>query len=257
MKIIDVNAAFGFWPIQRIPFTDLAALDAVYERLGIGEVWLSAVESILYPEPATFDQALFARMEAFPRFRPVLTVNPLMANWEAELRDAQREHPLAAIRLFPSYHGCAPDHPEAVRLAAVAGELGLPMLVQMRVNDERNQPVCMQVAGAKATAIAALSLAVPETTIIALSSYYGELADLAKGSHRLLAELSFLDGASPILWAQEAFPAERLVFGSLAPWLYPDAALMKLRHHDNPPSLQEGVASGHLLCALHGRAVEN
>lgn len=257
MKIIDVNVAFGFWPIQRIPSADLSALNAVYERLEIGEVWLSAVESILYPEPATFDQALFARLEAFPRFRPVITANPLLANWEAELRGAQREHALAAVKLFPSYHGYAPDHPEALCLAAVASELGLPVLVQMRVNDERNQPVCMQVSGVKAAAVATLSLAVPDATIIALSSYYGELADLAKGSHRLLADLSFLDGASPILWAQEALPAERLVFGSLAPWLYPDAALIKLRHHDNPPLIQEGVASAHLLCALHGQRVEN
>ncbi len=251
MKIIDVNAGFGFWPIQRFSFSTLSALDGEYERLGVEEVWLSAVESILYPEPETYDQRLLSAASEYPRFRVVKTINPLLANWEARLRDAHSSGILRAVKLFPNYHGAPLALPAVKNLCAVAAQLRLPVLIQMRVNDERNQPSCLQMSAVQAGEIVALAQEAPETLFIALAPYHSDLKILATGSANLLADISFMDYSNAVGAASRLFPQERLVFGSHAPWLLPQAAVMKLGHLEVPLALAAKVASGNLQAGLN------
>ncbi len=252
MKIIDVNAGFGFWPIQRFTFGTLSALDGEYERLGVEEVWLSAVESILYPEPETYDERLISAASSYPRFRVVKTLNPLLANWEARLRAAHSSGVLRAVKLFPNYHSAPLALPAVKNVCTVAAELRLPVLIQMRVNDERNQPACLQMSAVPAGEIATLAQEAPETLFIALAPYHGDLKTLSTGGANLLADLSFVDYSNAVGAATRFFPEERLVFGSHAPWLLPQAAVMKLQHPEIPPALAAKVGSGNLLAKLDG-----
>ncbi len=252
MKIIDVNAAFGFWPIQRLSTDSLAKLDAKYASVGVGEVWLSAVESILYPEPDTWDDRLFEQLGAYPRFRAVKTVNPLLANWRKSWADARA--PLVAIKLFPNYHGYALTDKSVDEVCTEAARENLPVLIQMRVNDERNQPHFLQVRGVSAEEVAALSRRHPDTRMIALCAYTSEITTLAKGGDQLMAELSFLDSivtldrelrTQSVLERQTTLlPPQRIVFGSGEAFVHVHAALLKLHHANLPANVTEAIASG-------------
>ncbi|MBE2204963.1 MAG: hypothetical protein IAE94_11565 [Chthoniobacterales bacterium] len=245
MKIIDANAAFGFWPIQRFSTRTLEALDAVFARTDIAEVWLSAVESILYPEPDEWDLRLFRQLPAFPRFRPVKTVNPLLANWEKSW-DAAKAFPLAAVKLFPNYHGYSPADRCVDAVCEKAVRENLPVLIQMRVNDERNQPSFLQVVGVSAADIAALSRRHPAARIVALCPYNSELSALAEGSNHLLADISFLDGAAILEGAVQLLSPARLVFGSHEPFLHADSSRLKLDHSKLPAEVLQKLASENL-----------
>lgn len=230
MKKIDVNAGWGFWPIQHFSTNTLDELNQAYEEAGVGEVWLSAIESILYPEPDTFDFKLFDQIRDSARFRPVKTVNPLLANWRQSTEQALAAHPLAALKLFPNYHGYALNSEAVTEVCRFAAERNLPLLIQMRVNDERNQPICLQVDGVPAEEIVDLSLRVPNCRIIALNAYRGELAILAQGSPNLAADPSFLDGIGVMDYGVETLGTDRFVWGTGAPFLHIQAAVLKLQY---------------------------
>lgn len=253
MRIIDVNASSGFWPIQHFTDRSLDDLDLTFARQGIDEVWLSAIESILYPEPDTHDQSLFEKIENNPRFRPVKTVNPLLGNFNRSLAESARRFPLAAIKLFPNYHGYSLMSPFMAELCGTARELGLPVLIQMRINDERNQPAFLQVHGVSAREITQLSLRHPDNVIIALCAYNHEPVELNKGSSNLLVDLSFLDGCNFLLPYDNSIPIDRFVFGSHAPFLHVASAKMKLTHFENSEQTRRAIAGDNLLRRLNGK----
>lgn len=253
MQIIDVNAAAGFWPIQCFTDRTPAELNGTFASQDIDEVWLSAIESILFPEPDTHDLALLRQIESFPRFRPVKTVNPTLANWHASVDAMNRRHPLAAVKLFPNYHGYSLQSSAMRDVCAMATQLSLPILIQMRLNDERNQPAFLQVPGVSAQEIARLSHSFPDNLIIALCAYGGEVPSLSRGSSNLLLDFSFLDGCDAVGPFADVIRADRFVFGSHAPFLHVQSARMKLSHFELPEPLRRGIANANLLTRLNTR----
>lgn len=246
MKIIDVNASWGFWPAQRFTARRLQDLDAMYQEAGIDEVWLSAVESILFPEPDTFDTGLLTQLSGYSRFRPVKVVNPVLANWRSSCLEFSAHHPVAALKLYPNYHGYTLQTPEVAEVCTFAMEQALPILIAMRVNDERNQPGYMEVRGVPAADIADLSLRHPDTRICCLCAYMHELATLAKGNGNLLVELSFLDDADTLGTASRRIPIDRIVFGSHAPFLNVLPAALKMAHAALSGPDRAAIAAGNL-----------
>lgn len=229
MKRIDPHAAFGFWPIQNIPYKKLEQLDQALAEAKVDEGWVSAVESILFPEPDAFDLPLQKQLLEFPRLRFAKTVNPLLANWEKSLLQSMEAGEVAAIKLFPTYHDYTFELPDLAKVAARAREFQKPLLIQIRVNDERNQPRVLQVPAVEGSTLAEFSKQHSDLTMVALAAYTRELEELALGSDQLLADISFVDGADPIGKALDRLPANRLVFGSGAPFLYPKAAELKMK----------------------------
>lgn len=250
MKTIDVNASFGFWPIQHFTIHDLETLDSVYQTEGIGKVWLSAIESILFPEPDTHDIRLFERLAAYPRFHPVKTLNLSLANWEKSCDLAFRNFPIVALKLFPNYHDYALDSTQVEEVCVCAAERSVPILLQMRVNDERNQPSFLEVGGLQPDNIAALSQRHPKTHFIALCAYIYELDALSRGSRNLMADISFLDFAETLMTSAEWIASERLAFGTHAPFLQIKSAVLKMKHSMLPEAERLGVASRNLAGIL-------
>lgn len=217
----------------------------------MSDAWLSAIESILFPEPDSHDWALFDRIKEFPRFSPVKTINPLLANWKKSLAGAVERFDIAAVKLFPNYHGYSLQIDAVGQLCQAARERNLPLLIQMRVNDERNQPRFLQVGGVPAKEIAALARAHPDNLFISLCAYNIEVADLAEGGDNLLIDLSFLDESESIdrRFAGVA-PMDRFVFGSHAPFLHARAAHLKLAHFQLPENPRKQIASQNLTNRL-------
>jgi predicted TIM-barrel fold metal-dependent hydrolase len=251
MKIIDVNASFGFWPSQPFPYSDLQQFEEVYARNGVDEVWVSAVESILFPDPDVYDFALFDALKQFSRFRAVKTVNPLLANWQQSCERAIAEHDIKALKLYPNYQGYTLNHRETLRLCEFAAERDLPILISMRVNDERNQPTCLQVRPVDCGALVELAHTVPQASFIALCAYNNELGTLIQAEN-ILADIAFIDEEDPLLMACAEFPVSRLVFGSHGPFLYPEAAVFKATYSQIPSEDIAKITSGNLRGLARG-----
>lgn len=245
--IRDINALDGQWPIHMKRYSDLAELDQAYRACGIEEVWISAVEAVLAPDPVLAEQPLLKQLESFSRFYPVKTLNPkLPGRIHQALKEAKvSDRVPVAYKVFPNYHGYSADGPEIEAAAEVAIVARRPLLIQIRLNDERNQPEALQVGPTNTAAIARLARRHPELSIIALSAFANELPTLLDGGPNLFADIALVDSDDPLTTACQSFEAKRLCFGSMAGLAYPEAAVLKLQWTDTPEAIVAGIAERH------------
>lgn len=223
----DTNCGWGFWPLQRFPWNNVREFEKSLAETGIDEAWVSAIESICFPETETFDLRLARQLPEFPRLRFVKTVNPLLALWKKEFVSFQGEEMCpVAIKVFPNYHDYAVERLGGV--AEFAAEHHLPVLVPVRVNDERNQPVFMQVPPVKVDEVLALASRHRETVFLIQNAQNSELRVLKDSAPNVLCDAAFVDGYDCIKEVGEMIGGHRLVFGSHAPFLYPLAAEWKV-----------------------------
>lgn len=243
MKIVDINTTFGHWPIQLFTHRTLQDLDCALANNGIEESWLSATESILFDDPDVHDLPLFEQLRKYPRFRPVKTVNPLMANWQQSVYHAIEHYPLAALKIYPNYHNYPANHEALWRLSEIAAEHNLPVQVSLRVNDERNQPRVLRVPPTNIDGLLQWIPRFPNTRFIMLCPYWSEIGKLIHANN-VYIDISFLDHADVLkrLLTVIKFPVERVLFGSHACFLYPESSALKLKFTECAADIQQAIA---------------
>lgn len=228
MKLIDVNVTLGAWPFQKFFEDTPARLEATLRREGIGGAWVSAAESILFPDPEVHDELLFRRLRGQPFFRPVKVVNPVLGNWRERLCAAVKQWRVRAIKLFPNYHRYSLLSDDARALVREAQRLDLAVLVQMRVEDERAQYPLMEVPGVAWTDVVKLAGRFPRARFVVLCAYYGEAKEMTRRRRNLWVDTAFLETGQVMEQVAREFPVRQVLFGSHAPFLYAGAGARKL-----------------------------
>ncbi len=220
--IIDCNVGFGHWPFARFAEDTPARLDRLLAGNGIVTALVSSAEAILYEEPAACNGDLVRRLRGSPRLLPVPVANPRVRSAGSIVAAAG----LNAVKLIPTYHAYSLRDDAAVGLCSQAAERGLPVLVQMRVEDERSHYELLKVPGVPVEDILALAGKVPKLVVVALCPYFEEAVRLAAAG--VYVDISFAETLDTLRQLCDKAPFERILFGSHAPWLYPRAAAAKL-----------------------------
>jgi uncharacterized protein len=221
--IIDCNVGLGAWPFARFAEDTPAKLDRLLEGAGIGRALVSSAEAILYEEPEECNRALEQKLARYPRLVPVPVASPRVRSADAILSRPG----LTAVKLIPGYHCYSLADERAVALCAKAAERRIPVLVQMRVEDERSHYELLKVPGVPVDDIFALAQKLPELTIVALCPYYAEAVRLG-ALPNVYVDISFVENLDTLGQLCAKVPAAKILFGSHAPWLYPQAAAAKL-----------------------------
>ena len=203
-------------------------------REGIARAIVGPVEGILYRDPGMAREGLMAKLEAAGRpesLAPAAVVNPAFPGWEGDLAD-WAEAGAVAVKMYPNYHGYDAGGVEVRRLAGAAAERGLPVIVCVRVEDERNHHPLMLVPPVPAAAVAKLAKAVPGAKVVLACGNQSEIETFlgeAAGEAQVWAELSYLKSPTNAVEAMVAkVGAERLVFGSHAPFIDPGVTRAKI-----------------------------
>ncbi|MFH1567710.1 MAG: hypothetical protein ABIL09_06875, partial [Gemmatimonadota bacterium] len=143
--LIDVNVSLGHWPFQKLRPQTAGELAAHLAAEGIDRALVSPVEAALHPDPHEYNEPLLEQVAGEPRLRPVPVINPALPGWRGRLA-AYGDAGVPAVKVHPNYHLYSLDHPEMGALGAALSERGLPLLLQMRLEDERNQYAALQIA---------------------------------------------------------------------------------------------------------------
>jgi predicted TIM-barrel fold metal-dependent hydrolase len=156
-------------------------------------------------------------------------LNPARPAWRRDLEEGRRRLGLAGFRLSPAYHGYRLDSSEAIEAAREVGETGRPLFIASFVEEERFQSPAFAAAAVPAGQILALLQAAPQTTFV-LNNLTPEdaiwLEEQAPSLPNLLFDINAMDKpAEGLATLVRRFGPHRLVFGSQAPFLYPEAAL--------------------------------
>ncbi|MGB3329148.1 MAG: hypothetical protein WBA46_09360 [Thermomicrobiales bacterium] len=237
----DASAWVGRWPFGGDDDTPLDQLIAGLVDAGIGGALVSPLNAVLAAEPSRANAELIAAAArrddpAFDlRLAPI--IDQTQADWRHELATvaAGAGERLGAIRIVPNYHayslsdslGDALDAPSVDALAETLVGQGLPLIVQVRILDERAQHPRMVVPAVPMAALAALGGRHPELAIIAAGVFFSDLPPIREVAN-IAVELSSLESADTLPDILTLIPAARVVLGTHAPLYVPAASLAKL-----------------------------
>lgn len=223
MKLFDVNVSIGHWPFQRFAFYQIEDLCSALHERGIKGAMVSPVEAILNSDPH-YNQVLAEMCGEGTDLIPVPVVDASMPGWQQRVAEGSR-----AIKIIPNYHRYA-LHTEPVRdLMLFLQSRALPLIIQMRVDDERNQHPLMRVPGVATSEMLQLARLYPQQKILCLNAYIQEATELLQQSENIYIDISFCEHMDTLATLTANLPVDRLLFGSHTPFLYTRAAVMKVK----------------------------
>jgi predicted TIM-barrel fold metal-dependent hydrolase len=205
MHVIDMGTLFGVRPATDLDLTPEALL-RVMARNEVGHALTCSLKAIQFDSRAGNDQAL-ALCRAHPNLYPVAVVDPRQGpDCLAEVERCASAG-FVAFRLFPDFQGWAIASQSFRHLLRAIAQTGLPAIVH---------------APASGDATALLDIAGEwETPIVLAAISYSVLAEalavLAEAPHFYVeAHRVALPGQVELM--VESVGAERIMFGSWAPW---------------------------------------
>lgn len=226
----DFCAYLGDWPPYPLAYNDAAGLLHLLDRCGIACAFVSELSGLFAYQPGEANARLAEQVACCAtRLRPVGVLNPTLPTWRADLAAGHQAYGFAGFRLHPNYHGYRSDSPEAVVVAQALGELGLPLFIATGEYEERFQHPALRIPAVPTGQILALLHAAPATTVVINGLAPEEATWLTEESAALAHvwyDICAMDKPAGGLAALvQRFGAGRLLFGTQAPFLYPEAAL--------------------------------
>jgi predicted TIM-barrel fold metal-dependent hydrolase len=231
--LIDTNVSLGRWPFRRLPLDETAALVAKLHANGVTEAWAGSFDALLHKDITSANASLAD--ECAQRGGGILVpfgaINPMLPNWEEDLRRCAEVHKMRGIRLHPNYHGYKLSDPIFERVLGLATERGLIVQIAVIMEEERTIHPLVNVPPIDTTPLPSLTQKFPGARVQLLNAFRTlrgkPLLELATaGVHFEIATLEGVAGVGNLI---TQIPGERLLFGSHAPFFYFESAALKLK----------------------------
>ncbi|MCC6509513.1 MAG: amidohydrolase family protein [Pirellulaceae bacterium] len=234
MPIVDVNVSLSRWPTRRIREDQLDNLVAKLKSYGVVEAWAGSLDGLLHKDIAAVNTRLVSDCQSSTqvKLRPFGTVNPLLPDWEEELRRCAEDHRMPGLRLHPNYHGYKLDDPAFAKLLELAAKQKLVVTMAVQMEDERMMHPLLRVKPVVLDPLVDLVAALPELKLVILNAGKAMLAaKLMKlvQAGQVYLDIALLDGLAVVEDVVKDFPLERILFGSHTPLLYFESAVLKMK----------------------------
>ena len=227
-KIIDTNVNLFQWPFRRLPLDETGALVKKLRSLAITQGWAGSFEAILHRDIASVNHRLVAACKNYPELIPIGSVNLQLPDWQADLHRCADVHKMSGIRLFPSYHEYTLADPRFEKLLKQAAKAGLFVQIAVTMEDLRTQHPRLRTPDVDLAPLSGVMRGIrgARVQILNLRPRATQLQLVAKtpGLHLDTARVEGTDGVPTLL---KKTPASRVLFGTHAPLLIPEAALIR------------------------------
>jgi uncharacterized protein len=258
--LIDTNVSLSRWPCRRLPLDETPALVARLRSQGVKQAWAGSFDGLLHKDIASVNARLAEDCRKHGRglLVPFGSVNPRLPDWEDDLRRCREEHKMPGIRLHPDYHGYKLGDPVFARLLDLARERGLIVQLVVTMEDERTQHPLMRAPHVDVTPLPALLPIRPNLRIVLLNwsrGVSGALLPKLSAAGQVYFDIATLEGVGGVASLLKQVPAERVVFGSHAPFFYLESAVLKLQESALSESEAMSIRAGNarrLLGSLAG-----
>lgn len=229
IKIIDTNVSLFQWPFRQLPLEDTQTLVNKLQGLGMEQAWAGSYEGILHRDITSVNQRLVVECRPFPQLVPIGSINPTLPDWEQDLQQCSEKHQMPGIRLHPNYHGYTLNDPRLLTLLQQATAAGLFVQLAVSLEDIRTQHQSLQVADVELSPLSELAEKVPGLRLQLLNAkprpdLINKLSQVP-GIFFDTARVESTDGVPALM---ERLPAGRVLFGTHAPFLIPEAALVRV-----------------------------
>jgi uncharacterized protein len=224
----DADLLAGHYPFRRFPHPaqDPLQIKEYLQARGITRACISSLHAIFYTDPQQGNDELLPAVCKDDFYIPVAVINPSLPNWRRGLAKSREEYGVKVVRLVPSYHQYAIAAPVTLEAIQELSQQGLLVTIVKRIEDERMHHSLMKVPAVDNAAILKAATTV-DSALLLHGAYLGELAELAAAPN-ILFDIAFVETINTLARATEIVPATRLLFGSHAPFFYPEAAISKV-----------------------------
>ena len=232
--LIDTNVSLSRWPCRRLPLDETPTLVSRLRSQGVKQAWAGSFDGLLHKDIALVNARLAedCRKNGRGLLVPFGSVNPRLPDWEDDLRRCHEEHKMPGVRLHPNYHGYKLDEPAFARLLDVARERGLIVQLVVTMEDERTQHPLMRAPHVDVAPLLALLASRSDLRIVLLNWSRGvgsALLTKLSAAGQVCFDIATLEGVGGVANLLKQVPADRVVFGSHAPFFYLESAVLKLR----------------------------
>ncbi len=247
---VDAAAYVGQWPFRPIEGT-IAELTSTMRTNRVKQAVVSPLAGLFHADPGPANARLLRRLAGRRRLWAAPVISLRIADWADQMQMLAAKRQVRAVRLAPSFHGYAVA--EAGEAAELAAELGLTVVVQLRMEDERHLPPFMTLAQVPLEDVVALAAAAPTARVVASAARLGEVvsdAEHIRQLRNLWLDVSHFDGLECIRQARDAVGARRLLFSSCWPFFYARSAVMKVEEAEVAARDREAMMEGNARAAF-------
>jgi hypothetical protein len=231
--LIDTNITLGRWAFRRLPLDETPALVAKLRQHGVTQAWAGSFDTLLPRDVAAANARLAEECRRHGRdlLLPFGSVNLTLPDWEEDFRRCIGQHAMRGLRLFPNYHGYELADPAFAKLLALAGEKQLVVQIAADLEDERTQNRLAQVPHVDANPLLALVRNSPGVRVELLNWQRALKPDLVKqlAAAGVCFDIATVEGVGGVANLIEQISANRVVFGSHAPFFYFESAWLKMK----------------------------
>lgn len=228
-SIIDTNVSLFRWPFRRLPLDETSLLVAKLRSLGITSAWAGSFEGLLHRDIRAVNDRLVSECGKYPELRAIGSVNPSLPDWEGDLKRCLDVHKMRAIRVHPNYHGYALDDSRFESLLRQAGSARCAVQIAVSMEDVRTQNEAARVDDVDLSPLPDVldRFSFARIQLLNCRPRGAVLDRLAKNSN-VYFDTARVEGTDGIPNLVREAREGRVLFGSHAPFLIPEAALIRV-----------------------------
>jgi hypothetical protein len=250
-RVVDTHVYLSRWPGRRVIGDQPEELAAELRKQGVAQAWTGSFDAILHKDIGAVNGRLAAdcKRHGDGLLLPFGAVNPMLPDWEEDVRRCSDQFHMPGIRVHPNYHSYTLQHPAFVKLLGIAAERNLIVQVVAWLEDERTQTPALQQSMVDLRPVAGLLERLPKARLMVLNGFVSLRSaplpwDRLKRFENVAFDIAMLEQLMGVKVLVDAVGVERVVFGSYSPMFYFESAFLKLSEADLSPRQRSAILSG-------------
>jgi uncharacterized protein len=249
-RIVDTHVYVSRWPARRVNIDQPDELVSELRKQGVVQAWTGSFDAILHKDIGAVNQRLAADCHRWGQgvLTPFGAVNPMLPDWEEDVRRCDEEFHMPGLRVHPNYHSYTLEDPEFAKLLQMSAERNLILQIVAWLEDERTQIPLLQESMVDLRPLASLLEKVPKARVMVLNGFVSVRSaplpwDRFKRMENLAFDIAMLEQMMGVKVLADAIGIEHIVFGSYSPMFYFESAFLKLREANLSPQQTEAILS--------------
>jgi hypothetical protein len=219
-----------------------------FRKHSIGQAWVGSLDGLFHRDVGGVNQRLAdaCRARHDVELLPFGTVNPMLPDWQEDVRRCAEDYQMPGIRLHPNYHGYRLDDPLAAELFDLAAAQRMIVQVAIRMDDIRVQHPLMQIPDVDVRPLVEIVAARSQLRVVVLNA----MATLRGNDLRRLAaeprigfEIAMREGVGGVASLLSDVPVAQVFFGSHTPLYSVESAWLKLQESGLDAPQREAIES--------------
>lgn len=258
--IVDTNVHLSRWPFRHLPGDETSELVARLRARDVRQAWVGSFDGIFQKDLAAVNERLAVECRRHgPSFlTPFGSINPMLPNWEEDVRRCHEVHRMPGIRLHPNYHGYTLAHPALAALLRQAAQRALIVQIAISMEDTRTQGPLVHVAPVDGGPLLALIREIPSVRVVLLNWPRGvdeqEQAVPLAAAGSVYFDLAMVEGIEGVARLAKRVPLSRILFGSHYPFFGFESAALKVQESGLGEIEKQALLEGNARGLLAGTA---